>query len=114
MNCQKQIIKRLFLFVLLLAPPLPPTVINFNVLTDTPALNITWRAWDDGNSPVTMFILECKVNDRNWKVFYISNINYYVLHEIDFNKVYYFRISALNAVGRGKPSKVLKVAFVGK
>lgn len=63
---------------------------------------------------MTMFILEYKVNDRNWKVQYIiSNINYYVLHEIDFNKVYYFRISALNAVGRGKPSKVLKVTFEG-
>ena len=64
---------------------------------------------------MTMFILEYKVNDRDWKVQYIiSNINYYVLHEIDFNKVYYFRISALNAVGRGKPSQVLKVTFEGE
>ena len=111
----KQILKLLFLSVPCLAPPLPPTVIKFNVLSDTPALNITWRAWDDGNSPVTMFLLEYKVNDRNWKPQYIvSNINYYVLHEIDFNEVYYFRISVINSVGKGKPSKVLKVKFGGK
>ena len=62
-----------------------------------------------------MFLLEYKVNGRDWKPQYIvSNINYYVLHEIDFNEVYYFRISAINAVGKGKPSKVLKVTFEGK
>lgn len=61
-----------------------------------------------------MFILEYKINNRNWKVQYITNINYHVLHDIDFNKVYYFRISALNKVGRGKPSKVRKVVFDGK
>lgn len=92
-------------------PPLPPRVIEFNVLDHTPALNITWSEWDDGNSPVTMFILEYKTNDGNWKVQYISNINYHVLHNVDFNKKYRFRISALNAVGRGKPSKVLEVTF---
>ena len=62
---------------------------------------------------MTMFILEYKVNDKNWNVHYISNINYFVLHDIDFNDVYYFRISALNAVGKGKPSKVHKVVFDG-
>lgn len=96
------------------APPLPPTVIKFSALHHTPALNITWREWNDGNSPVTMFILEYKVKGGNWKVQYISNINYHVLHNVDFNKTYYFRISALNAVGRGEPSKVLKVTFGGK
>ena len=63
---------------------------------------------------MTMFILEYKENNGNWKVQYISNINYYVLHDVDFNKDYYFRISALNSVGKGKTSKVFQVVFGGK
>ena len=89
-------------------------MVNFSVLPHTPALNITWREGNDGNSPVTMFILEYNVNGGKWKVQYISHsFNYHVLHNVDFNKEYYFRISALNDVGRGEPSKVLRVTFVG-
>lgn len=92
-------------------PPSPPEIIDFKMLDHSPALNISWRKWNDGNSPVTMFILEYNENSGKWKVQYISNINYHVLHDIDFKKEYYFRISALNAVGRGEPSKVRKVTF---
>ena len=63
---------------------------------------------------MTMFILEYKENNGNWKVQYISNINYYVLHGVDFTKDYYFRISALNSVGKGETSKVFHVVFGGK
>ena len=97
-----------------LATPLPPKVIEFKILINSTALNITWRRWNDGNSLVTMFILEYKVKSEKWKVQYISNINYYLLYNVDFNKVYYFRISALNAVGQGTPSAVRKVVFRGK
>ncbi|XP_074633719.1 cell adhesion molecule DSCAML1-like isoform X3 [Acropora palmata] len=92
-------------------PPSPPKLIDFKKLDHTPALNISWRKWDDGNSPVTMFILEYKENNGNWKVQYISNINYYVLHGVDYTKDYYFRISALNSVGKGETSKVFHVVF---
>lgn len=63
---------------------------------------------------MTMFILEYKENSGNWKVQYISNINYYVLHDVDFKKDYYFRISALNSLGKGETSKVFQVVFGGK
>lgn len=91
--------------------PLPPKVIEFKILINSTALNITWRGWNDGNSLVTMFILEYKVKSEKWKAQFISNINYYLLYNVDFNKVYYFRISALNAVGQGTPSAVRKVVF---
>ena len=103
-----------FCLFYVIAPPLPPKMVNFSVLPHTKALNITWREGNDGNSPVTMFILEYKVNGGKWKVQYIHHsIYYYVLHNVDYNKEYYFRISAFNEVGRGEPSKVLKVTFVG-
>lgn len=89
-------------------------MVNFSVLPHTEALNITWREGNDGNSPVTMFILEYKVNGGKWKVQYIHHgINYHVLHNVDFNKEYYSCISALNDVRMGEPSRVLTVTFVG-
>ena len=61
-----------------------------------------------------MFVLEYKINNGIWKVQYIHKLTYFVLHDVDFNSGYYFRISAMNAVGRGKPSKVFMVRIGGK
>lgn len=61
-----------------------------------------------------MFVLEYKINNGIWKVQYIHKLTYFVLHDVDFNSAYYFRISAMNAVGRGKPSKVFMVRIGGK
>ena len=61
-----------------------------------------------------MFILEYKRSSGQWKVQYIHKLTYFVLHNVDFDSDYYFRISAMNAVGRGKPSKVFMVKIGGK
>lgn len=89
-------------------------VIEFKIFINSIVLNIIWCGWNDGNSFVIMFIFEYKVKSEKWKVQFISNINYYLLYNVDFNKVYYFRIFVLNKVGKGILSVVCKVVFRGK
>ncbi|XP_048588601.1 Down syndrome cell adhesion molecule-like protein 1 isoform X2 [Nematostella vectensis] len=96
-------------------PPSPPQDIAFTGVGRPSAVNISWVPGFDGYSPITMFLLEHKAKGEAWKGVYISHtLRYYILHDIDHTKPYYFRMSAINAVGTGQPARILKVQFAAE
>lgn len=78
-------------------------------------MNISWTPGFDGYSSVTVFLLEYKVQRTEWTAVYILHtIRHYILYDVDHTKPYFFRMSAINAVGKGKPNRILKVTFAAK
>ena len=56
--------------------------------------------------------MEYKSEGEAWKPVRIQhNKQYYKIHTLRRDKVYYFRMSAINDVGAGEKSKVYKVTF---
>lgn len=75
--------------------------------SDEQSISIEWSApQDDGNSPITEYIVEvCAEGERTWKKCGQSINCEFVAKGLSDENRYQFRVSAVNAVGTGKASQ---------
>ncbi len=96
--------------------PLPVTHFATK-LSHNGKVTLKWKPTDDKFEPTAKakkFKLYTRINDKGFNNGIVVNLSHYTIDSIEPNKIYSFKVTAINEGGESFPSEILSVSWNGK